>query len=343
MGVILFGATIPYQQVAAAVIALITAVLLFNVKKYFARPSTAQKRGIKPGEEPKYMTAREMAQKNAQIKPEPTFTGAYKPEKIAQWEVEFFELTRQMTAQIDMKMSALSALSQDAARVCQRMEILLERLENAIANSMEKVDKIEKIPINPPVRPFSPQFPPSVAEPVNRFDHFQEFPPNSALSPSFAAPPVPLEPGPEKKTLFPRLSSLMGSLEFSDNDDLATLGADLFAEDPLEPKVLDPKVYGKLKETKSFQEKPVSSPPALMDWQPTRPVQELEPQNDHTLGELLLREKHQNQAVKQQSVPKAPPTLQPTPTIESIFKPIEPRPIGVRTAPQIIPREKVGS
>jgi len=290
---------IPTEQIAVAALALITAALLFNIKKYFARQSPERKQNIKPGEEAKYLTAREISQKNAQFKPGPTFTGGYKPETIAHWEVEFFELTRQMTAQIDTKMAALSTLSVDAAKICQRMEILLERLEKAIQA--------------PTIPTTHPDFPPS-SPPVSTF---------SSLS----------EPKEEKKTLFPRLSSLPG-LEFSDYDDLTALGADLFVNAPMNPSSTSAKLF-------------------LRDWptpqspQPAPLPQEFKPQypnsaelpQDHTLGELLLREK-QNQAVKFQAVPKAATTLQPT-QIESIFKPVEPRPIGSRPIPQVIPRERV--
>ena len=117
MSVILLG-VIPTERIAVAILALITATLLFNIKKYFARQPPERRRSLHTNEEGKYLTTREIretSQKNAQIKRESTFAGGYKPESIAQWEVEFFELTRQMTAQIDTKMSALSTLSVDAA------------------------------------------------------------------------------------------------------------------------------------------------------------------------------------------------------------------------------------
>ncbi|MCL2304500.1 MAG: hypothetical protein FWC43_04075, partial [Planctomycetaceae bacterium] len=279
MDVILFGATIPTDKIAVAALALITAALLFNVKKYFARRSPAGKRCIKPGEEPKYMTSREMAQKNAKIKPEPTFTGAYKPEKISQWEVEFFELTRQMTAQIDTKMSALSVLSIDAAKICERMETLLERLERATQAT-----------VGPPVRPVPPSST-SFGESVRRSGNFRDFPP--VTPPSSTVSPLSSESSQEKKTLFPRLSSLSG-LEFSDNDDLLSLGKDLF------PETANP-----MNSSTKYSLR--------------------EPQNDstdRTLGELLLQEKQQNQTAKPQSASKIASMFQPTP-IESIFKPME--------------------
>jgi len=310
MSVILFGA-LPTEQIAVGILALITAALLFNIKKYFARQSPMRKQHIKLGEEAK--TAREMAQKNAQIKPGPTFTGNYKPEMIAHWEVEFFELTRQMTAQIDTKMSALSTLSVDAAKICQRMETLLERLERVL-----------QTPTTHPT--LSPQS--SISAISENFHDFSPIPsPASAFSPQ-------LEPTQEKKTLFPRLSSLSG-LEFSDYDDLTALGAELFADIP------GTKTYDQGSAKLSFKD--WSSPP------PVSPPQEFKPQypnsvelpQDRTLGELLLQEK-QNQAAKLQPVSKVAPTLQPT-QIESIFKPVEPRPIGFRPFAQVIPRERVGS
>jgi len=316
MSVILFGA-LPREQIAVGILALITAALLFNIKKYFARQSPERKRSIKAGEEAKFLTAREMAQKNAQVKSEPTFAGGYKPEKIAHWEVEFFELTRQMTAQIDTKMSALSILSVDAAKICQRMETLLERLEKAI-----------QAPVTSATHPVSSQ--PSPISTIS--ENFHDFPPGSPPVSAFSSLP---ETRPEKKTIFPRLSSLSG-LEFSDYDDLTALGADLFTDTPLGAKTYNPG----------------SAKHSLRDWsspQPVPPPQEFKPQypnsaelpQDRTLGELLLQEK-QNQAAKRQPVPKATPTLHPT-QIESIFKPVEPRPISSRSFSQVIPRERVGS
>jgi len=295
MSVLLFGAAIPTDRIAVVILALVTAVLLFRIKKYFARQQPAKIGFAKPGEE-------SVSQKNAQVKREPTFAGGHKPETIARWEIEFFELTRQMSAQIDTKMSALSTLSIDAARICQRMETLLERLEKAVANPAER------IPVTPPTRPVPSQLPTSTG---NVRD---DFPPSSPPASHISA--APLESKQEKKTLFPRLSSLSG-LEFSDYEELASIGADLFTETPLESKPLK-------SGTQSLRSTAVEVS-----------------QSDFSLGELLLQERDRDQAARLQSVSKAAPTLQAT-QIESIFKPIESRPHGTQPTPQIIPRERIG-
>ena len=371
---ILLGA-IPTDKIAVAVLALITAALLFNIKKYFARQTSAKKVRHKGDSDYKYMTAREMAQKNAQIKPEPTFTGTHKPEMIARWEVEFFELTRQMSAQIDTKMSALSALSQDAGRVCQRMELLLERLETTIAAQ----DTIAQ-----PTTAYG--FPSRQVEfreeTILPSSNPRQNSRNSERSLSAApqTPPPPhifAETSPavrsdahsEKKTLFPRLASLSG-LNFTDYDDLAAIGADLFAEnlssEPLKKEAakrptLERTPFESQALEKSFSEKKgldklnftdslsstqsQRSPRSNYELKPHYPNAPEKQQYDQTLGELLLQEKSQDQLTKMQSaklqsVPKTAPTLQATP-IESIFKPLETHPQTSRPTPQIVPRERV--
>jgi hypothetical protein len=47
------------------------------------------------------------------------------PESVARWEVEMHETTRQMSAQLDSKMSALQALIADADRAAARLEAAL--------------------------------------------------------------------------------------------------------------------------------------------------------------------------------------------------------------------------
>ena len=354
---ILFG-TIPTDKIAVAVLALITATLLFNVKKYFARQTSAKKVRHKGSDDYKYMTAREMAQKNAQIKPEPTFTGTHKPEMIARWEVEFFELTRQMSAQIDTKMSALSTLSQDAVRVCQRMESLLERLETTITaqDIIAQVPAVSDIPLR------QAEHQKETILPIS--NHRQNPRNNEPPIPAAAQTPPPPHAFAEKKTLFPRLASLSG-LNFSDYDDLAAIGADIFAEDlsseplkkeaakrptlertPFESQALERSFSERNGEEKLNFTGALSSmqsqqmPRSNYELKPHYPNGPEKPQLDRTLGELLLQEKNQDQAAKLQSVPKTVSTLQATP-IESIFKPLEPRPQTTRQAPQIVPRERV--
>jgi hypothetical protein len=61
---------------------------------------------------------------NWDTKPAPKTPAAYGelPETIARWEVEMHESTRQMSAQMDCKMSALQALIADADRAASRLE-----------------------------------------------------------------------------------------------------------------------------------------------------------------------------------------------------------------------------
>ena len=366
---ILLGA-IPTDKIAVAVLALITAALLFNIKKYFARQTSAKKVRHKGDSDYKYMTAREMAKKNAQIKPEPTFTGTHKPEPIARWEVEFFELTRQMSAQIDTKMSALSTLSQDAARVCQRMELLLERLETVITtqDAIAQTRKVPDVPSRQSELQEETILPISNPRQNSRSNE-------QPLSASPQTPPPPhifAETSPaarsdahsEKKTLFPRLASLPG-LNFKDYDDLTAIGADLFAADlsseplkkeaakrptleriPFESQALERSfsekkgleklnLTGSLSSTQSQQ-----APRSNYELKPHYPNAPEKSRHDQTLGELLLQEKSREQSAKLQSVPKTASTLQPTP-IESIFKPLEPRPQTTMPTPQIVPRERV--
>jgi hypothetical protein len=57
------------------------------------------------------------------------FTGAYSPRNIAKWEAEIHQIGRQMIGTLDSKMVAIQTLTQEANRVANRMELLLERFE----------------------------------------------------------------------------------------------------------------------------------------------------------------------------------------------------------------------
>lgn len=57
------------------------------------------------------------------------FTGAYSPRNIAKWEAEIHQIGRQMIGTLDSKMVVLQTLTQEANRVANRMELLLERFE----------------------------------------------------------------------------------------------------------------------------------------------------------------------------------------------------------------------
>ncbi|MGL6195224.1 MAG: hypothetical protein ACRC2T_10435 [Thermoguttaceae bacterium] len=112
-------------------------MLLFNVKKYLAlkkrsdnnkKNAATVRTHIKSGE------ITENVQRNAGVKFEQNFVGAPKPEIMARWESEFFELTRQMTSQIDMKMSALNTLTYEAKKTCQKLETLIDEIERKSAS-----------------------------------------------------------------------------------------------------------------------------------------------------------------------------------------------------------------
>lgn len=62
------------------------------------------------------------------------FNGAYSPRNIAKWEAEIHQISRQMIGTLDSKMIALQTLTQEANRVANRMELLLERFEELAKN-----------------------------------------------------------------------------------------------------------------------------------------------------------------------------------------------------------------
>lgn len=57
------------------------------------------------------------------------FTGTYSPRNIAKWEAEIHQIGRQMIGTLDSKMVVLQTLTQEANRVANRIELLLERFE----------------------------------------------------------------------------------------------------------------------------------------------------------------------------------------------------------------------
>lgn len=69
-----------------------------------------------------------------------TFTGSFSPQSIAKWEVEMHQIGRQMMGQIDSKMIALQTLSMEANRSANRLELLIEHLEQLIEKSQEHVE-----------------------------------------------------------------------------------------------------------------------------------------------------------------------------------------------------------
>lgn len=61
-----------------------------------------------------------------------TFTGSASPKNLAKWEAEIHQIGRQMIGQIDSKMVALQVLTLEANRVANRLEILVDHLENLV-------------------------------------------------------------------------------------------------------------------------------------------------------------------------------------------------------------------
>lgn len=84
-----------------------------------------------------------------------TFAGAASPRNIAKWEVEIHQIGRQILGQIDSKMIALQTLSLEANRAANRLELLLEHLEQLIhekipardqATAPTVPDQVEEVP-----------------------------------------------------------------------------------------------------------------------------------------------------------------------------------------------------
>lgn len=65
------------------------------------------------------------------------FTGGI-PAQFARWEAEIHKLGRMITGQIDSKMAALQAITQDANRTAHRLEILVEHLEKIARQQIER-------------------------------------------------------------------------------------------------------------------------------------------------------------------------------------------------------------
>ena len=126
--------------------AVIVALFFFNAKKYFKqnRVNTPRKSVEMPN--PLKPIKKETPQKNAPIQRDQNFAGGYKPENVAKWEAEFFELTRNMSNKIDAKMSALTTLTNDANRVCQRMETLAQKLDEQLASLKSLQNNAQKTP-----------------------------------------------------------------------------------------------------------------------------------------------------------------------------------------------------
>ncbi|MGL6225748.1 MAG: hypothetical protein ACRC10_03870 [Thermoguttaceae bacterium] len=116
---------VPSETIGFVGIIIAAIILWINLKKVFARPDKSSK----SGQNRRRIPPREMVRMYAEQEEELRFKGDEKPTVIAKWEAEFFELTRQMNAQIDTKMSVLSQMMNEANRTCQRLNIIMEQLE----------------------------------------------------------------------------------------------------------------------------------------------------------------------------------------------------------------------
>lgn len=280
--------------------------------------------------------SRENVQKNAQMKRDASFTGAVKPKAVANWEVEFFELTRQMTAQINTKMTALTTLIHDANRVSQRIEILVGRLDVLLKEEHSHetlLPKKAENPLeirNPTIPPLSPsnsglEPPQSLSVPANPAGDAFEFRDKAPQSDS------------------PKVSRIAPIPDLGYSDDLQSLAAlkvELFSEIEKEfPSLPEP-----LESHYKIPAKTSSSESLAPRWNATNPKSDSidfdslnretlnpgtfsqrtlnrmnpektgdsNPENrpSKTLGELLLQEHNQIQTPKPREVPKnAPPFL----------------------------------
>ena len=64
-----------------------------------------------------------------------TFTAGVTPRSIAKWETEIHQIGRQMIGQLDSKSVVLQALTREANRAANRLEILIDHLETLLKNS----------------------------------------------------------------------------------------------------------------------------------------------------------------------------------------------------------------
>ena len=77
------------------------------------------------------------------------FTGAIQGQ-AAKWEVEIHQLGRQIIGQIETKMAALQAITLDANRTANRLEILVEHLEQIAQKQVEKQQEMRQNVDAPP-------------------------------------------------------------------------------------------------------------------------------------------------------------------------------------------------
>lgn len=85
-----------------------------------------------------------------------TFTSSVIPSQIAKWETEIHQIGRQTIGQIDSKMVALQTILLEANRAANRLEILLERL-NEISKPTQTIPRERDVASEPTAKPFVPQ------------------------------------------------------------------------------------------------------------------------------------------------------------------------------------------
>ena len=103
---LLFAETGPWTMLFLAGLMLISWVLLRRTQRYYSRN--------RPSETP--------PEYRLQPPREPAGLSLNEPETAARWEVQLHETARELSAQLDSKMSALQALILDADRAAARLE-----------------------------------------------------------------------------------------------------------------------------------------------------------------------------------------------------------------------------
>jgi hypothetical protein len=97
---------------------------------------------VKNQQEKSYRSASDrMTISNSKEQP---FNGGFTPRQVAKWELEIDQLGRQWTGTLDSKMIALQTLTQEANRVANRMELLLEQFELLVHTKNETKSKIHQ-------------------------------------------------------------------------------------------------------------------------------------------------------------------------------------------------------
>ena len=248
----------PPQTITIIAFAVIVALFFFNAKKHFkqVRDNMPKKSIEMPN--PCKTTPKEAVRTNAQVHKEQNFAGGYKPESVAKWETEFFELTRNMSTKIDAKISALTAITSDANQVCKRMESLTQKLDEQLV-SMKSLQNSEPKTSYPEEKPTG-----------LRPENYDNYLPRKETHLSSFREPLP-------KT---QASSLIPPLDFSDDlGSLAAIGADILADDEhRKPQFQSDRKASSLPELSTFH-----------DAQST--------EKSLSLGELLFQDKKQTQSV----------------------------------------------